>query len=75
MQRSSRVSHWSTLGEVSLYPEKSSSARFNSSVLMLTSLGVAQLIVQWLVTHTTMLVTQALVLVLCAFSHEVRTKQ
>ncbi|RCN52463.1 hypothetical protein ANCCAN_01507 [Ancylostoma caninum] len=50
--------------------EETFRVRFNCSVLMLTSLGIAQLIVHWLIYHTALLFAQVIILVLCAFSHE-----
>ncbi|KAK6055608.1 hypothetical protein COOONC_06886 [Cooperia oncophora] len=44
--------------------------RFNASVLMLSSLGFAQVVAQWLVVKATMIIAQVLILILCAFSHE-----
>ncbi|WKY05322.1 hypothetical protein Q1695_005938 [Nippostrongylus brasiliensis] len=44
--------------------------RFNASVLMLSSLGFAQLVAQWLITKVPLAVADAVILVLCVFSHE-----
>ncbi|KAK6018938.1 hypothetical protein OSTOST_15446 [Ostertagia ostertagi] len=45
-------------------------SRFNASVLMLSSLGFAQVVAQWIVVKATLLIAQLLILILCAFSHE-----
>ncbi|XGW31088.1 hypothetical protein V3C99_009779 [Haemonchus contortus] len=44
--------------------------RFNVSVLVLSSIGLAQLIVQWVIVNAPLLIAQLLILILCVFSHE-----
>ncbi|CAJ0600944.1 unnamed protein product [Cylicocyclus nassatus] len=44
--------------------------RFNSTVLVLISLGILQLIVAWFMGHVSLLVAKLLILVMCAFAHE-----
>uniref|UniRef100_W6NEM2 Protein Y37E11AL.2 n=1 Tax=Haemonchus contortus TaxID=6289 RepID=W6NEM2_HAECO len=44
--------------------------RFNVSVLVLSSIGLAQLIVQWVTVNAPSLIAQVLILILCVFSHE-----
>ncbi|KAK5982318.1 hypothetical protein GCK32_003407 [Trichostrongylus colubriformis] len=44
--------------------------RFNASLLVLSSLGLLQVIVQWIAIKASLLIAQVLIVFVCAFSHE-----
>ncbi|KAJ1374310.1 hypothetical protein KIN20_036976 [Parelaphostrongylus tenuis] len=57
----------STFSTTSLKPKQ---GRFNCSILMLGSMGVVQLMVQWITVNVPSIVAQALILLVAAYSYE-----